>query len=123
MGVQTSTVNSQFLEKHLKDTITIREYKTTEQHDLDLSAGRLDAIFAGHGALAATKEKPEFKDMVIAGTGMRGDVLGRGVAVGMRKDDPELKALFDEAIKAVIADGTLKKLSEKWFKIDAAPQS
>ncbi len=123
VGVQTSTVNSQFLEKYLKDTITIREYKTTEQHDLDLSAGRLDAIFAGHGALAATKEKPEFKDMVIAGTGMRGDVLGRGVAVGMRKDDPELNALFDEAIKAVIADGTLKKLSEKWFKIDATPQA
>ena len=123
VGVQTSTVNSQFLEKYLKDTITIREYKTTEQHDLDLSAGRLDAIFAGHGALAATREKPEFKDMVIAGTGMRGDVLGRGVAVGMRKDDPELKALFDEAIKAVIADGTLKKLSEKWFKIDATPQA
>src|SRR4028119_1392487 len=61
VGVQTSTVNSQFLEKYLKDTITIREYKTTEQPDLDLSAGRLDAIFAGHGALAATKEKPEFK--------------------------------------------------------------
>jgi octopine/nopaline transport system substrate-binding protein len=123
VGVQTSTVNAQFLEKYLKDTITIREYKTTEQHDLDLSAGRLDAIFAGHGALAATKEKPEFKDMVIAGTGMRGDVLGRGVAVGMRKADTELKALLDESIKAVIADGTLKKLSEKWFKIDATPQS
>ena len=123
VGVQTSTVNSQFLEKYLKDTITIREYKTTEQHDLDLAAGRLDAIFAGHGALAATKEKPEFKDMVIAGTGMRGDVLGRGVAVGMRKADTELKALFDDAIKAVIADGTMKRLSEKWFKIDATPQA
>ncbi|HEX2553175.1 MAG TPA: lysine/arginine/ornithine ABC transporter substrate-binding protein [Microvirga sp.] len=123
VGVQTSTVNSQFLEKYLKDTITIREYKTTEQHDLDLSAGRLDAIFAGHGALAATKEKPEFKDMVIAGTGMRGDVLGRGVAVGMRKADAELKTLLDDAIKAVIADGTLKTLSQKWFKIDATPQS
>jgi len=123
VGVQTSTVNSAFLEKYLKDAITIREYKTTEQHDLDLAAGRLDAIFAGHGALAATKEKPEFKDMVIAGAGMRGDVLGRGVAVGMRKSDTELKALFDEAIKAVTADGTLKRLSEKWFKIDATPQA
>jgi octopine/nopaline transport system substrate-binding protein len=123
VGVQTSTVNSQFLEKYLKDTITIREYKTTEQHDLDLAAGRVDAIFAGHGALAATKEKPEFKDMVIAGTGMRGDVLGRGVAVGMRKADSELKTLFDDAIKAVIADGTLKALSLKWFKIDATPQA
>jgi octopine/nopaline transport system substrate-binding protein len=123
VGVQTSTVNSQFVEKYFKDTVMIREYKTTEQHDLDLAAGRLDAIFAGHGALAATKEKAEFKDMVIAGAGVRGDVLGRGVAVGMRKEDAELKTLFDDAIKAVIADGTLKKLSEKWFKIDATPQA
>ncbi len=123
VGVQTSTVNSQFLEKYLKDTITIREYKTTEQHDLDLTAGRVDAIFAGHGALAATKEKPEFKDMVVAGTGMRGGLLGRGVAVGMRKDDAELKAMFDKAIQAAIADGTIPKLSQKWFKVDMTPQT
>jgi octopine/nopaline transport system substrate-binding protein len=122
VGVQTSTVNAQFVEKYLKDVVEIREYKTTEQHDLDLTAGRVDAIFVGHGALAATKEKPEFKDMVIAGTGLRGDVLGRGVAVGMRKDDTELKAMFDKAIDAARADGTIKKLSEKWFKIDATPQ-
>src|ERR687890_1554051 len=114
VGVQGSTVNSQFLETYLKDTIQIREYKTTEQHDLDLTAGRIDAIFAGHGALKATQEKPEFKDMVIAGTGMRGGVLGRGVAVGMRKEDTELKKSFDEAIQAAIKDGTIKKLSEKW---------
>jgi len=41
----------------------------------------------------------------------------------MRKDDAELKAMFDDAIKAVIADGTLKKISEKWFKSDLTPQS
>ena len=122
VGVQGSTVNSQFLETYLKDTIQIREYKTTEQHDLDLTAGRIDAIFAGHGALKATQEKPEFKDMVIAGTGMRGGILGRGVAVAMRKDDADLKKSFDAAIEAAIKDGTVKKLSEKWFKIDATPQ-
>ncbi|EIM27631.1 lysine/arginine/ornithine ABC transporter substrate-binding protein [Microvirga lotononidis] len=123
VGVQTATVNAQFVETYLKDTVTIREYKTTEQHDLDLSAGRLDAIFAGQGALKATQEKPEFKDMVIAGTGMRGGLLGRGVAVGMRKDDTELKKSFDEAIQAAIKDGTIQKLSMKWFKIDATPQA
>ena len=123
VGVQGSTVNSQFLEKYLKDVIQIREYKTTEQHDLDLTAGRVDAIYAGYGALIATKEKPEFKDMIIAGTGISGDVLGRGVAVGMRKDDAELKAMFDKAIQAARADGTIGTLSKKWFKADMTPQS
>ncbi len=123
VGVQGSTVNSQFLEKYLKDTISIREYKTTEQHDLDLSAGRLDAIFAAHSSLKASTEKPEFKDMVIAGGAVSSDVLGRGVAVGMRKDDAELKAMFDTAIQAAIADGTVQKLTQKWFKIDMTPQT
>src|SRR5918998_572425 len=123
VGVQTSTVNSQFLEKYLKDTITIREYKTTEQHDLDLAAGRLDAIFAAHSSLKASTEKPEFNKMTIAGAGLSGDVLGRGVAVGLRKQDTELKAMFDAAITAAIADGTVRNLTEKWFKIDMTPQS
>jgi len=122
VGVQGSTVNSQFVETYLKDVVEIREYKTTEQHDLDLTAGRVDAIFAGYGALKATQEKPEFKDMVIAGTGMRGGVLGRGVAVAMRKDDQDLKKAFDAAVQAAAQDGTIKKLSEKWFKIDVTPQ-
>jgi octopine/nopaline transport system substrate-binding protein len=123
VGVQGSTTNANFLEKYFKDTVTIREYKTTEQHDLDLTAGRIDAIFAAHSALTATKEKPEFKDMVIAGAGLSGDVLGRGVAVGMRKADPELKTKFDEAINAAIKDGTVAKLTQKWFKLDMTPQS
>jgi octopine/nopaline transport system substrate-binding protein len=123
VGVQGSTVNSQFVETYLKGVVEIREYKTTEQHDLDLTAGRVDAIFAGYGALMATRDKPDFKDMVIAGTGIRGGVLGRGVAVGMRKDDAELKAMFDKAIQAAVADGTLSKLSQKWFKVDMTPQS
>ena len=89
IGVQGSTVNSQFLEKYLKDTVTIREYKTTEQHDLDLAAGRVDAIFAAHSSLKATLDQPEFKDMMIAGGGVSGGVLGRGVAVAVRKDDAD----------------------------------
>ena len=123
VGVQTSTTNSAFLEKYFKDTVTIREYKTTEQHDLDLAAGRLDAIFAAHASLKATTDNPEFKSMTIAGAGLSGDVLGRGVAVGLRKQDTELKAMFDAAITAAIEDGTVRKLTEKWFKIDMTPQS
>ncbi len=123
IGVQGSTVNSQFLETYLKDTIEIREYKTTEQHDLDLSAGRIDAIFAGHGALKATQEKPEFKDYVMVGPSITGGLLGAGVGVGLRQGDAELKKSFDEAIQGAIKDGTIKKLSEKWFKIDTTPRS
>jgi octopine/nopaline transport system substrate-binding protein len=123
IGVQVSTIHSNFLDKYLKGTIDIREYKTTEQHDLDLLAGRIDGIFASGSAIRATFDKPDFKDYTMAGPRFSGGVFGRGVAVGLRKTDPELQKMFDDAIAAAIADGTLKKLSVKWFKSDISPES
>ncbi len=121
VGVQVSTIHANFLDKYLKDTVTIREYKTTEQHDLDLAAGRVDAIFGSIGAQRATWDKPEFKDYGTAGPLFSGDVFGDGVSVALRKGDDELKTAFDKAIGEVIADGTLKTLSMKWFKRDITP--
>jgi octopine/nopaline transport system substrate-binding protein len=43
VGVQVSTIHANFMDRYFKDTIDVREYKTTEQHDLDLAAGRIDA--------------------------------------------------------------------------------
>jgi len=123
IGVQVSTTNANFLDAYLKDTITIREYKTTEQHDLDLLAGRIDGIFSAHSAITATLEKPEFKDAMIAGGAFSGGVLGRGVAVGMRKADLEHKEMFDKAIQSAIADGTIEKMTKKWFHLDMTPQT
>ena len=122
IGVQVATIHANFLNQYLKDTVEIREYKTTEQHDLDLAAGRLDGVFAGDTALRGTLEKPDFaKTYGLVGPRFKGGVFGRGVAVGLRKGEPELKAMFDAAITAAIADGTLKTLSEKWFKADITP--
>ncbi len=122
IGVQVSTVNANFLQKYFKDVADIREYKTTEQHDLDLVAGRVDAIYADHSSLLATFSKPDFKDYQVAGVGLTGDILGNGVAVGLRKGDDDLRKLFDEAIAGALADGTIKTLSTKWFKTDMTPQ-
>lgn len=122
IGVQVATTNGAFLEKYFKDIATIREYKTTEQHDLDLIAQRVDVIFAAQSALYATMKNAQFKDMTIAGAGVSGDILGRGVAVGLRKADTDLRDLFDKAIADAHADGTVKKLSMKWFELDMTPQ-
>ena len=123
IGVQGSTIHSAFADKYFKGTAEIREYKTTEQHDLDLAAGRIDAVLADSTALIGTLEKPEFKDYVMVGPSITGGMLGNGVGVGIRKEDKDLKKAFDEAIKAAIKDGTIQKLSMKWFKIDTTPRS
>jgi octopine/nopaline transport system substrate-binding protein len=123
VGVQVSTIHSNFAEKYLKGTAEIREYKTTEAHDLDLAAGRIDAVLADATALIGTLEKPEFKDYALVGPSITGGMLGRGVGVGLRRDAKDLKKAFDDAIQAATKDGTVQKLSMKWFKIDATPKS
>src|SRR5919112_265894 len=123
VGVQGSTTHSAYAEKYLKGTAELREYKTTEAHDLDLAAGRIDAVLADATALNGTLEKPEFKDYVLVGPSITGGLLGPGVGVGLRQGETALKQQFNDAIAAAKADGTLKKLSEKWFKIDTIPRS
>jgi octopine/nopaline transport system substrate-binding protein len=121
VGVQAATTNLQFLKKYFDGVVEIREYKTTEQHDLDLAAGRVDALFAQSTALAATLEKPEFSSFTLAGPGFLKGVFGRGTGAGIRKKDTVLVGMFNEAIGAAIADGTIKKLSLKWLKADVTP--
>lgn len=122
IGVQVSTTHANFLNEYFKDVATIREYRTTEQHDLDLQNERVDAIWAAHSALTATLAQTGFENFTIAGPGFSGGILGAGVAVGLRKADDDLRQMFDTAIAAALADGTIKALSVKWFKVDLSPQ-
>jgi octopine/nopaline transport system substrate-binding protein len=122
ISVQTSTIQANFADQYLKGTAEIREYKTTEQHDLDLAAGRIDAVFAGAAQVIGTLEKPDFKDYGVVGPSLTGGLLGAGIAVGLRKDEADLKKAFDEAIQGAIKDGTIQKLSMKWFKTNITPQ-
>jgi octopine/nopaline transport system substrate-binding protein len=121
IGVQAATLIQKFVETYFGDVVEIRAYKTTEQHDLDLAAGRVDGLFAQQTALAATLAKSEFADYTIAGPGFVGGVFGRGTGAGVRKEDTQLKDMLNKAIDAAIADGTIKTLSLKWVKTDVTP--
>ncbi len=116
VGAQVSTANATFLDTYFKGVVDPREYKTVEQHDLDLQAGRIDAVVAQKTSLNATLRKDDFKDYTIAGPTFKGGVFGQGIAAGLRKDDTVLKSMFDAAIKAAKADGTINKLAQKWIK-------
>jgi octopine/nopaline transport system substrate-binding protein len=123
IGVQGSTIQANFADKYLKGAAEIREYKTTEAHDLDLLAGRIDAVLADATAIIGTLDKPEFKDYALVGPAITGGIQGDGVGIGLRKEDAELKQKLNEAITAATQDGTIRKLSMKWFKIDIAPKA
>lgn len=122
IGVQSASTAARFADEYMKGIVDVREYKTTEQHDLDLVSGRIDLVMASMGYLMTSVEKPSNSDMIVAGPRFQGGFLGAGSSVGLRKGDTGLKNKFDDAIAAAKADGTIKKLSEKWFGFDLTPQ-
>lgn len=118
VGAQVSTANVAFLDQFFKGTVTTREYKTVEDHNLDLQAGRIDAVVAQKTSINTTLSKPGFSNYTIAGPTFVNGVFGQGIAAGLRKNDTVLKSMFDKAITAAKADGTVNRLAKKWFKTD-----
>lgn len=121
IGAQVSTTHLNFLETYFKDAADVRSYKTTEQHDLDITAGRIEGAYASIGYWKPLLGKPEGKDLVVVGPTFTGGVFGAGVGAGLRKADDDLRKLFDDAIAAAAADGTIKKLAVQWFGFDITP--
>jgi ABC-type amino acid transport substrate-binding protein len=101
--------------------VDVRTYKSSAERDLDITAGRIDAGFDSGVYATTTLAKAENQDLVMTGPFMRGAMLATDVALGMRKGETELKTKFDEAIRAAAEDGTIRKLSVKWSKLDLTP--
>lgn len=121
IGIQTATVYTPFVVNNFKDVATIREYKTSPEHDLDLAAGRIDLAFDDATYFTSAFAKPENKDMAYTGPQINGMIWGPGEAFGIRKGDTDLVAMFNKAINEAKQDGTLTKLSQKWFKLNVVP--
>jgi polar amino acid transport system substrate-binding protein len=118
IGAQGSTIHANFLEKFYKDS-NARLYPTQEEVNLDLINGRLDYAVADALALADFL-KGQGKDCCkkIAEVTRDNAIHGPGVAGAIRKADTALKDQWDKAIAEALADGSHKKLEDKWFKFD-----
>ena len=123
VGVALSTSQQQFVEEAFKGVVEVRTYKTSEQHTLDLTAGRIDAVFDNIVYLRDAVERPGNQDVTMAGPLMKGSVMATDTCIGVRKGDPELRAKLDDAIRSAVADGTVKTLAMKWFKADVSPKT
>ncbi len=123
IGVQIATIQADMLNTYFKGVVDIRTYKTTEEHDLDLMAGRIDAALASTSYFVSTLARPGGDKLKLVGPHFTGGLLGMGTGIGLRKSDPELQVMFDKALNEAVKDGTVKKLSIEWFKTDISPQS
>lgn len=111
IGVQSGTIQAAYAQEHFGANNTVLSFSTADQAMADLAAGNLDTILADGAYL---------EPMITASNGafeFIGDdiLIGDGYAAGLRKDEPELKAKFDNALDALKKNGELDKLIAKWF--------
>ena len=93
-------------------TADIRTYEDDPTKFQDLRIGRIDAILIDR--LAALEYAKKAPDTVAAGAAFSRQEAG----VALRKGEPELLEAVNKALDKLRADGTLKKLSDKYFNAD-----
>ncbi len=125
VGVQRGTTHETYATATFKQSDIVR-YGSQDQVFLDLKSGRIDATLmdAPAGDFGFLK-KPEGKGFAFSGPAILDDkVFGVGTGVGMRRaDEATLGRKFNAAIDALQANGTFKKLADKYFDYDIAPRT
>ena len=117
--VQTATIHQNFLDSGDVGKVNVRTYKTQDEVNLDLAAGRCDAALAAAVAFSDYAEKSG-KPVVLTGPTFSGGAFGNGVGVGIRKDDTELLKKFNAAINKARKNGDISRIATKWFGFDAS---
>ena len=119
VGVEAGTIQETYAKTYWQPNgVNVVSYQGQDQVYADLLSGRLDAslqdsVEADYGFL----KTPKGVDYQIGGNATYDpkDVLGSYIAIGVRKDEPDLLKKIDWAIKEIHANGTYDKLQSKYF--------
>jgi lysine-arginine-ornithine-binding protein len=122
VGVEQGTTQETYAKTYWAPSgVKIVSYQDQEQVYTDLLSGRLDAalqdaVQADMGFLKTPRgagfafTSGELSDPK--------DVLGTGAAIGLRKEDADLKTKIDKALADMLKDGTYKKIESRYFTFD-----
>jgi len=85
-----------------------------------MDSRRIDgSVLSGEIAEYSYLSQQQGYELVFVGSALQYDALfGEGAAIGLRKDDEQLRKNLNGAIAAILADGTYKKLAAKYFSFD-----
>jgi arginine/ornithine transport system substrate-binding protein len=117
IGVQRATIHDRYLTDNYGDSVNIKRYGTQDEAYLDLVAGRVDMLLADSVALSdGFLNKPEGADYEFIGPELTDPKwFGPGAGVAIRKEDTDLVEMFNNAIDKIRADGTYRKIQDKYF--------
>jgi arginine/ornithine transport system substrate-binding protein len=118
IAVQAGTVQANYVRKLYGDVANVKYYQGASEPYLELLSGRADLHFGFVVQINDSFLSKDGKGYEFVGPSLSGKddkVLGEGVAVAIRKEDQDLKALFNRGLQALRKNGTLKKLNDKYF--------
>ncbi|WP_321815057.1 MULTISPECIES: ABC transporter substrate-binding protein [unclassified Paraburkholderia] len=116
VGVEQGTIQ----ETYAKDNwapkgVNVVPYQNQDQVYADLISGRLDAALQDEvQADLGFLKTPRGAGFQFAGK----EIPTGAAAIGLRKEDADLKSKIDKAIADMIKDGTYKKIEAKYFDFD-----
>jgi octopine/nopaline transport system substrate-binding protein len=105
IGTDAGGARVEMAERYFRG-IELRTYPTPEEVRRELLVGHIDAELGRADDLVGS----DGSQLQRVGPWFTGGVFGPGAGLGLRKTDPDLKAMLDTAIKDALADGTIKKL-------------
>ena len=116
--VQSSTIHQNFLDKHMSGAVDVKLYQSVDDHNLDLAAGRCDAVLADVGSIIDFMESDGGVDVAFTGPTFSGGVFGDGVGGAVRKEDADILEMWNAAIAEMSKDGTTAEITKEWFGRD-----
>ena len=115
IGTTEGSQHAAYLHAHYKEA-DIRLYGKLEDANLDLMTGRVELVLGDKLALSRfVKSREGACCRFIGDAPVDAAFYGEGVGVGLRKEDRDLKTMFDRAIDRVMADGTYERIRAKYF--------
>ncbi len=119
VGLQRGTIFQDYMDGELPD-VELKLYGTQDEVYLDLTAGRVDAIFADSVAMSDGFLKTDAgKGYAFFGRDYT-DVkyFGEGSGIGVRKGEEDLRDAFTAAIQAIRDSGEYKTINDAYFEVD-----
>lgn len=114
IGVQTSSVQSAYVNKYLPSA-QMKSYDTADNSVADLAAGRVDYVLIPDLYIATFLRTDQGKDFEEKVDVPSSKVLGEGVAYATRKGDAKTLDKVNKALAELKDDGTLQKLVDQWL--------
>jgi histidine transport system substrate-binding protein len=118
IGVEQGTTQEAYAKTYWEPKgVTVVPYQNLDLNLADLVSSRLDATLqdAVQADLGFLKT-PHGHGFAFAGPVLKDPkTLGTGTAIGLRKEDAELRQQINQALAAIHQDGTYQRLEKKYF--------